>query len=79
MNVKETGKMERVMKTGIIAAGTVAAAGLAFGMSPVTAYAAEAGTNAAEAVIQNTSEAAVPETVEEARRSVDVAQADEPQ
>lgn len=76
MNVKETGKMERVMKTGIIAAGTVAAAGLAFGMSPVTAYAAEAGTNAAEAVIQNTSEAAVPETVEEARRSVDVAQAD---
>ena len=76
MNAKETGRMEKVMKTGIIAAGTVVAAGLAFGMSPVTAYASETDANAAEAVIQNTSESAVPETVEEAKQTVDAARAD---
>ena len=47
-NMKEErlmkGKMENIMKTGIITVSTAAAAGLVFGMSPVTAHAAETDT-----------------------------------
>lgn len=73
MTMKGDGKMERIMKTGIVATGTVAAAGLAFGMSPVTAHAAELDVN--DTAIQANSEATAPETTVEARKAVDTAQA----
>ena len=69
---EEEGKMKKIMKTGIIAAGTVAA-GLAFGTSPVTAFAAEVDAN--NAAVQTNAETAVPETSAEAKKAVDNAQA----
>ena len=72
-SMKEERNMGRIMKTGIIAAGTVAAAGLAFGMSTVTAHAAELDSN--DPVIQANTETTVPETIAEAKKAVDTAQA----
>lgn len=76
IDTREEGKMERMMKTGVIAAGTVAAAGLAFGMNTVVAQAEEMDTGTSEYSVQVSSETAVPETVDEARKAVDAAQSD---
>ena len=73
MNMKEERNMDKIMKTGIIAAGTVAAGGLAFGMSPITAQAEEVDTN--DAAIQKNAEATIPETTAEAKQALDTAQA----
>ena len=70
--LKKDGKMESIMKTGLIAAGTVAAAGLAFGMSPVTAHAAELDAN--DTGIQTNAETDAPETTADAKKAVDKAQ-----
>ena len=63
-NMKEErlmkGKMENIMKTGIITVSTAAAAGLVFGMSPVTAHAAETDTNVSNDALQAPSEMSAP-------------------
>ena len=69
---KSTYGKENIMKTGIIAAGTVAAAGLIFDMSAETTHAAELDAN--DAVIQTNVEAAVPETNDDANIAVEIAQ-----
>ena len=70
--IKEDGRMERIMKTGIIVTGAATAAGLAFGMSPVTAHAAELDMNGT--AVQANAETIVPETAAEAEKAVADAQ-----
>ena len=74
VNMREERTMGKFMKTGIIAAGTFAAAGLALGMSPVSAHAAETDTNDLDAATQVSCEMTAPKTTEDARSTVDVAQ-----
>ena len=69
-------KRESVMRTGIIAASTVAATGLVFGMSPAEVHAAEQDTNASEAAVQAPSGVSAPETLEDARLAADAARAE---
>lgn len=70
---KEDIRMEKIMKTGIIAAGT-AAAGLALGMSPMTVHAAETEPN--DVLVQANAETAVPESAAEAGEVLNTAQSD---
>lgn len=72
-NMVKDERMERIMKTGVIAAGAATAAGLALGMSPVAAHAAEPDMNGIE--VQANAETGVPETTAEAEKAVETAQA----
>ena len=67
-------EMQKIVKTGFIATGTLAAAGMAFGMSPVAVHAAEMDTDAPEASVQSSTEVSAPETLEDARNALDAAQ-----
>ena len=74
MNSKEDGKMGKVMKTGIVAAGGVLAAGLAFGMSPITTQAAELESGDSETFDEAFVETAEPENIEEAAEAMEEAE-----
>ena len=74
MNMKEEGMMERMMKTGMITAGTLAATSMMFGMSAVQVHAEEVSADVQEAVVQN-EDMAAPANAETAQKAVETAQA----
>ena len=75
MNMEER-KMEKIMRTGIIATSTVAATGLVFGMSPVEVHAEEHDANTSEPAVQAPSEVSAPETLADAQLAADAARAE---
>ena len=67
-------KKDTIMRTGIIATSTFAAAGLALGMSPIAVHAEELGENSSETVTQVSDEMSAPENLTDAQMAVDAAQ-----
>lgn len=74
LNVKESNKMEKMRKTGIIAAGTITVAGLALGAAPATAQAAETGDE--NISVQANAKAQTSQSVNEAKAAANAAQTD---